>query len=81
MTIKYESIPDDIAEFVRNNHCEECRAGRARCETDNEKSCTSFMAECDRLIEEEKDQAHADMQETECRLTRDMVNDWRRANP
>ena len=50
----YEDIPDEILDFVRKNHCQECRSGRARCETEDEQSCLSFKDECGRLVEEDE---------------------------
>lgn len=83
MTIKYADIPDEILDHARENYCGDGCEGclRQTPPYDCEEYCTGFRDECVRLVEEEKEQMHADMAETHRRLTRDMVNDWRRARP
>ncbi len=45
---------DEIITFIRENTCEECRAGRGYCSEEMELSCITFQRELKRICEEEK---------------------------
>lgn len=77
-----KDLPEEILEAARDGLCwDACEGTRKGHICHLEDHCDGFEDFARELMDEEKDQAHADMQETERRLTRDMVNDWRRANP
>jgi hypothetical protein len=63
--MRYQDIPEEIRDFVRDNHCNECRGGRARCEESNERECDSFFEEAKRLMEEDNLPFHYDECEVE----------------